>query len=455
MAQVTVTAAANTAPSFDFSSFDFTQVTVLSASDTQVVLASGVHVLRFQGVLGYDGAGNLTPTSTVHSFELFHDSSLLISATDLMLTSAQIAASSFAELLQVGLAGDDSYTSHWNGGERIITFDGNDTIRAGSGDDTIFGGAGIDSFVITPNLPGYSFAFNDIVGATVTTSEGRDMLFGVEILKIGGQTLHLREGSDGDDLLTSSITAPRGMRDMIHGRDGDDTITGGAGQDFLIGGAGHDRIAGGSNHDLIEGGFGDDTLIGNSGRDVVRGDHGADLLLAGNGRDHLLGGAGSDTLDGGRGRDHLDGGADADLLRAGQGNDTVLGNAGDDTLMGNNGRDVLRGDGGDDLILGGRGADTLFGSDGADRLIGQTGNDRLTGGSHADTFVFSRGHGHDTITDFRIGEDMIEITRGANGLQQLGFLEQGSDVRISFANVSILVENVTLSDLMDADNFLF
>jgi Ca2+-binding RTX toxin-like protein len=123
--------------------------------------------------------------------------------------------------------------------------------------------------------------------------------------------------------------------------------------------------------------------------------------------------------------------------------------------MGNNGRDVLRGDGGDDLILGGRGADTLFGSDGADRLIGQTGNDRLTGGSHADTFVFSRGHGHDTITDFRIGEDMIEITRGANGLQQLGFLEQGSDVRISFANVSILVENVTLSDLMDADNFLF
>ena len=38
------------------------------------------------------------------------------------------------------------------------------------------------------------------------------------------------------------------------------------------------------------------------------------------------------------------------------------------------------------------------------------GNDTLTGGAGADTFVFGRDHGDDSITDFTVGEDRIDLT---------------------------------------------
>jgi Ca2+-binding RTX toxin-like protein len=69
---------------------------------------------------------------------------------------------------------------------------------------------------------------------------------------------------------------------------------------------------------------------------------------------------------------------------------------------------------GDDRLFGGDFDDTLSGGDGNDLIGGKDGNDLLTGGAGNDAFVYARfGEQHDTITDFRQGEDVVDL-RSAN-----------------------------------------
>ena len=50
---------------------------------------------------------------------------------------------------------------------------------------------------------------------------------------------------------------------------------------------------------------------------------------------------------------------------------------------------------------GGEGDDTLSGGAGNDTLIGGAGNDLLRGGNWgSDTYIFAKGHGQDTVTDY-------------------------------------------------------
>ena len=191
-----------------------------------------------------------------------------------------------------------------------------------------------------------------------------------------------------------------------------------------------------------------DTLVGDLRANVLSGHAGDDILAGLAGADQLIGGPGLDTADysasdaavtvrlhtlkasGGHAQgdtfpetvsvsyvtpdgvvrsdllpdvENLTGSTFADTL-AGDRRDNVLdGGAGNDTLYGGPG-------GGDDLMLGGAGDDTIFGGQGADTLIGGTGSDRLIGGSGTDTFVFAPDHGADTISDFTIGVDRIDLT---------------------------------------------
>ena len=66
---------------------------------------------------------------------------------------------------------------------------------------------------------------------------------------------------------------------------------------------------------------------------------------------------------------------------------------------------------GDDILIGGNGADALDGGNGADILRGGRGDDDLTGGAGADTFDFSEKYhgGHDTVTDFKVGVDLVAL----------------------------------------------
>lgn len=179
---------------------------------------------------------------------------------------------------------------------------------------------------------------------------------------------------------------------------------------------------------LLTGTIGNDVMDGRGGDDTLNGNAGDDSLLGGAGNDHLFGGDGGDTLFLDAGNDVIDGGAGIDWLAIASavGVTVSLGKRGGDAAMGNDtiknvenviggaGNDTITGDRMANILLGSTGDDVLSASNGNDVLDGGLGRDRLTGGQGADTFLFrsaadsARGAG-DTITDFRGGQDKIDL----------------------------------------------
>ncbi len=196
-------------------------------------------------------------------------------------------------------------------------------------------------------------------------------------------------GTEYSDRLIATTTA-----NTIYGQKGADIIMGTVGKNNLYGGAGADLIHGDRGRDFIRGGRGDDRLFGGAGADVIRGNRGYDTIYGGRGGDFLAGNAGDDMIYGGRGKDFISGGQGSDRLFGGYGKDTICGCAGDDLLRGGRGRDVLDGEKGNDLLIGG------------------VGDDILTGGAGSDRFRLQLNKGTDTIADFTIGVDFLELNRG-------------------------------------------
>ena len=71
---------------------------------------------------------------------------------------------------------------------------------------------------------------------------------------------------------------------------------------------------------------------------------------------------------------------------------------------------TLTGTAGADMILGGDGAELVQGNSGADVLGDGAGSDTLFGGAGADTFVLSADGEADTIGDFQLGIDRIDLS---------------------------------------------
>ena len=96
---------------------------------------------------------------------------------------------------------------------------------------------------------------------------------------------------------------------------------------------------------------------------------------------------------------------------------TFNASSGNDVVQGGDGNDIISGGDGNDRLFGAAGDDRLVGSSGDDILAGGDGEDKLTGSSGRDIFVFTdteigttRLGEHDTITDFKQGEDKIDIS---------------------------------------------
>lgn len=290
-----------------------------------------------------------------------------------------------------------------------------DSLIGGSGDDTLDGGPGNDWVIADGGV-------DWVLGATVLTGDGPDVLFSIE-----------RGELTGDDLANRIDASGFGGNVTIYGGGGDDTLLGGSGIDLLNGNAGNDSLVAGDGDDRVFGGGGNDWLDGGGGDDRIRG-HGGnfDTLVGGPGDDQLNGGSGSGDrvyqshdgnlvlvdgelravgtdrlasidiveLVGGAGDDFFNAAAYSGdvILRGGGGNDTLLGGAGADLLVGNSGDDLLDGAAGADRIFGGSGADQLFGGAGNDLLRGQAGDgDRLTGGDGNDTM--RGGPGSDVVIE--------------------------------------------------------
>ncbi len=168
---------------------------------------------------------------------------------------------------------------------------------------------------------------------------------------------------------------------------------------------------------LGDGGLGFPTfsnVVGSDFRDFITGDEQAN---------ELWGGDGNDVIEGLDGRDRLRGEEGNDRMLGGVGTDVMWGGEGDDRMLGDRGFDRMRGGEGDDYLRGQRGEDRLFGQEGDDTLIGGRNNDWLEGGSGVDTFVFDGGFDIDTVADFELGVDLIDLSRtGLSDVSGLTFL---------------------------------
>lgn len=180
-------------------------------------------------------------------------------------------------------------------------------------------------------------------------------------------------------------------------------------------------------------------------------------LGAGNDTFCSLKGEVTGTVYGGAGNDLYKIGIDATLKEyAGQGVDTVqstiswaLGaNFENLTLIGSS------------KINGtGNGLDnTIIGNSVANVLTGGRGDDVLTGSGGADTFVFARQSGDDTITDFQNGKDHIDLT-GYSGIDDFGDIAsiktvQGDAVITLSGGDTITLEDIKAATIT-ANDFLF
>lgn len=202
----------------------------------------------------------------------------------------------------------------------------------------------------------------------------------------GGDTINTRdvgirtivEGGNGADTIRVGNAF-----NTVQGGAGDDTIIGFRGRDQLAGGGGDDYIRGQGSGDILRGGNGNDTLLGADGFDSIFGGNGNDFIRGADGDDTLLGEAGNDTIEGVDGDDSIRGGSGGDLISGNSGNDIVRGGTGADTLMGGDGNDLLQGSGGRDVIGGGNGRDVLTGDEGRDSLMGGDDEDLLIAGTNS------------------------------------------------------------------------
>jgi len=277
---------------------------------------------------------------------------------------------------------------------------------------------------------------------------------------------------------------------LLLGWGGADTIEGAAGNDILYGLAEADSLLGGAGLDYLIGGDGADTLDGGTEADVLYGEAGNDLLHGGSGffADILYGGAGDDTLDGsaapGTGprnaqeRDFLDGGlgndsyyidspADLTFERPEEGIDTVyvdcpvagyyiLANIENLVLLGTTPFGV--GNALDNGITGSASGNWLYGGAGRDTINGKAGNDVLWGQADADTFIFERGTGIDTVGDFTLGVDKIQLAGlGFTSFAQVlaATTQVGAACAINLgAGDALILNNLLRTGLAEGD-FLF
>ncbi|MGJ8587566.1 MAG: calcium-binding protein [Yoonia sp.] len=103
----------------------------------------------------------------------------------------------------------------------------------------------------------------------------------------------------------------------------------------------------------------------------------------------------------------------------------LAGTAGDDILQGHNGDDVITAGQGDDILRDGAGADVL------------------SGGSGADVFILSADGTTDTITDFMLGEDSIDLSLWPmlRDISQLFISVRSDGMVISYGDEVLIVQS--------------
>lgn len=104
-----------------------------------------------------------------------------------------------------------------------------------------------------------------------------------------------------------------------------------------------------------------------------------------------------------------------------------------------------------DLMNGGDGWDSVSGGGGNDIISGGSGRDQLTGGGGKDMFYFQRGEQQDSVTDFEIGRDRVEVQQAM--YDRLEKHQVGDDVVLDFGFGDQLILENTHKSSIDKDDF--
>ena len=86
--------------------------------------------------------------------------------------------------------------------------------------------------------------------------------------------------------------------------------------------------------------------------------------------------------------------------------------------------------------------DRIGGNDAANRLSGGGGDDYLTGRGGVDIFVLTGNWGNDTITDFVVGEDQLDIAGTGLSFADLTITSSGGDTLITHLGDSVMLQGV-------------
>ena len=293
-------------------------------------------------------------------------------------------------------------------------------------------------------------------------------------------------GSNFNDNLTGN-----GKNNVLNGRDGDDTLNGNAGADVMIGGLDDDTFIVNTTGDIV-------IEYRNEGIDKVFSSATytlpvdvenltliGTLAINGTGNDLnniLVGNSAVNRLNGGGGNDTLDGRAGADTMVGGLGFDNYVVDNVDDTISENSseGTDKVSssvtytlpanvenllltnasaingtGNGLANSITGNSADNQLNGGGGNDILDGGTGTNTLTGGAGTDIFRFTTPGHMDTITDYNVAADTIQLENAVfTALTGTGVLAAGRfrvGAQALDANDFIIYNDATGALLYDAD----
>jgi Ca2+-binding RTX toxin-like protein len=324
--------------------------------------------------------------------------------TDAALGNALLVGNAGRDTI-VGLGANDTLIGgqgpgslFWTNQDATIVGTGNDTIVTGAGDSDIIGSTdrnliflGAADDMLTSNGTDTIIGSPGTIANDTVHTTGRALIFAPPL---GQMTLYADAGAD-----TVVCSPVGGTIRMYGGPENGGNLWGGGPGSFTeyFGGQGTAVIIGDSGAMYVQGGAGAMTVYGGTGQAEIYGTPGPSAFVLGNGDS---------------------------TVTAASGNGVWLAGAGNESLVASGGDVLFDGAGswGSNVFQAASGPVTMIGGSGADLMVAGSGNATMEGGAGAETFSFIDGrtggaNTTETISDFHVGTDLIELQGYAGGIQ--------------------------------------